>query len=721
LTEQSINFELMKDAVRRQLPLASRGAGRERAERFLNEGIIVSPAFGDLAYDLGGIWADVSQRTRARFVHGMLFFADWHSSVLIDPEVAPIYAEAAVGIVRCWADIYRDRTLLPAVSHHDETTAQRLIQLTCLLTRLEGLASKEDVDWMSSLAVETARLLASPDFYAGRNNHGMFQDLALLYFSVICEAAGTAQREWFFSTATTRLHDYFSTAFTADGVHVENTPTYHLMVSKHLHGVLEILAPVEHENAQHYRLLLDRAADYATHALMPNGMYPPISDTAQQLEGPAARQNIFGRQDFVFAASAGKAGVQPTARTLVLPDSGYAIHRSSWTDPDATFAFFSAAYNADYHKHSDDLSFFLRSKGLDLLSDAGPYSYDYKDPLTKYAYSSFAHNCIIVDGTSLPRTDGLGHLTSLRQHGTRTDGFHVTGRTERLKDTVHSREVEISEPAGVPRIDIVDTVESTGPHTYDMLWNLGPDVEPVIHGQGFELFHAGVKIMDLHFQADVPTTVSLHRGETKPRYLGWRFPRFGQAIPAPTVRIRFKGSGATLRTRIRLDDFTYVDRGLNDKGSGWRRSQVGRSLNYLAVPATSQAGAGKLAVVFTAIHQPGDFTFNYKNSLDSTGVNALYILDDHGDQGAYYLADHGDHAIFDSVQALIKGELHRLGLGTKDLITAGSSKGGTAAIIHGAAAGAGEILVGAPQVRIGSFLQGPHPNILQFISGFHFE
>jgi hypothetical protein len=712
-----INFEAMKDTVLLQLPLNGNTAGRARAERFLQEKIIVSPRFGDLPYNDGEVWADATQRTRARFVHGFLFFSDWHSSVFLDPEAARVYADAAIGIVRCWAHTYGDSTLLPALSHHDETTAQRLIQLTCLLLRLEAMISDEDFRWLYSLALETARMLASDAFHSGGNNHGMFQDLALMQFAVMCDLIEMDERLGFFSTATARLYAYFSTSFTADGVHVENTPTYHLMVSTHVHGVFEILSQIGHEHADYYRLLLTGAAAYATHALMPNGMYPQISDTAQQSEAPAARQNIFGSQEFVYAASAGRAGVAPAARTLVLPDSGYAIYRSSWTDSDATFAFFSAAYNANYHKHSDDLSFFLRSKGVDLLSEAGPYGYDYKDPLTKYAYSSFAHNCLIVDGTSLPRTDEFSNLTTLEQHDVRTDGFHVTGRTGRLKDTVHTREVEIIEAAGVPRINIVDKIESTGPHSYDLLWNLSPEVEPVIHGQGFELYHAGRKVLDLHFEADVATTVSLHRGETKPKYLGWRFPRFGQAVAAPTVRIRFEGSRATFKTRIRLDDFTYVDRGLTEKTAGWRRAALGRSLNYLAVPAKSAAGTKKLAVVFSAIHQPGDFTFNYKNSLDPTGINALYILDDHGDQGAYYLADHGDRSIFDSVQALIRSELGRLGLDARDLITAGSSKGGSAAIIHGAAAGAGQIIVGAPQVHIGTFLQGPHPNILRFITG----
>lgn len=712
-----INFEAMKDTVLLQLPLNGNIAGRVRAERFLREQIIVSPRFGDLPYDDGKVWADASQRTRARFVHGFLFFSDWHSSVFLDPEVAPMYADAALSIVRRWARTYGDSTLLPALSHHDETTAQRLIQLTCLLVRLEGLLPDEDFRWLYSLALDTARMLASDSFHSGGNNHGMFQDLALLQFAVVCDQIEMDERLGFFSTATARLYDYFSISFTADGVHVENTPTYHLMVAKHVHGVLAVLSKIGHEHAGYYSSLLSKAAEYATHALMPNGMYPPISDTTQQLETSAAMQNIFGSQEFVYAASAGKKGVPPSARTLVLPDSGYAIYRSSWSDPDATFAFFSAAYNADYHKHSDDLSFFLRSKGVDLLSEAGAYGYDYKDPLTKYAYSSFAHNCLIVDGRSLPRTDTLRHLTTLQQHDFPADGYHVTGTTERLQDTAHGRDVKIRELSGIPEIDMVDSIQSGGTHAYELLWNLGPEVEAVVHGQGFELFHEGRKVMDLHFEADVATTVSMHRGETKPKYLGWRFPRFGTAVATTAVRIRFKGNRATIKTRIRVENFTYLDRGLSDKTSGWRRANFDTGLNYLAVPAQSPAGAKKLAVVFTAIHQPGDFTYNYKNSLDPTGINALYILDDFGDQGAYYLANQGDRSIFNSVQALIRSELNRLGLEAKDLITAGSSKGGSAAIIHGTAAGAGRIIVGAPQVRIGTFLQGPHPNILRFITG----
>ncbi|MDJ0351364.1 heparinase II/III family protein [Pseudarthrobacter sp. PH31-O2] len=711
------NFDLMREAVLRQLPGASDPSARARVEKLFKDGEIVSARFGTLPFKNGDIWADTSKRSQARYVHGFLFLSDWHRTVLCDPVAGPDYAAFALSVTRTWSANYGDATRIPEVSHHDETTAQRLIQLTALLPRLKGLLPADDYNWLGALALDTARLLATDDFHATGNNHGMFQDLSLLYFSVVCDFVSAEEREDLFATATARLHSYFSTSFTSDGVHVENTPTYHLMVSKHVHDVLGILSQTGHHHADYYRSLIRNAAEYATHALMPNGMYPPISDTTQQLETGAARQNIFDSSEFAYAASGGKIGSKPHQRTLVLPDSGYAIYRSAWGNPKASFAFFSAAYNANYHKHSDDLSLFLRSDGVDLLSEAGAYGYDYKDPLTKYGYSSYAHNCIVVDGISLPRTDDSAHLTTMEAHEVRADGYRVTGRTGRLRNTTHSRTVDIQERNGIPSLEVSDIIESQEEHSYELLWNLGPDVETVIHGQGFELFQNGRKVMDLQFDANVPTSVSLHKGEKRPRYLGWRFPRFGEAVPSPVVKISFQGKHAHLKTRIRLAEFNYLDRGLNDKSAGWQRSIGKVGLNYLSVPASSDAGGGKLTVVFTAIHQPGDFTYNYRKSVDEAGTHAIYILDDFGDQGSYYLTDHRDNSIFESTQALIHQELQRLGLAAKDLITAGSSKGGTAAILHGISAGAGRIIVGAPQVKIGSFVRDPHPNMLGFMMG----
>ena len=217
--------------------------------------------------------------------------------------------------------------------------------------------------------------------------------------------------------------------------------------------------------------------------------------------------------------------------------------------------------------------------------------------------------------------------------------------------------------------------------------------------------------------ADVPLSVSVRRAQKKPTYLGWRFPKFGQVEPADVVRVAFRGRSTQVRTTLRLGDFAYRDRGLADPRQHWRRFERAVGLNYQQVPAKNQAGAKRLVVVFTAVHQPGDFTYNYRATVDQTPFHALYVLDDFGDQGAYYLQDHGDRGIFDTVQALIDSTLQQLGLTPSDLVTVGSSKGGTAALIHGLAAGAGHVFVGAPQTRIGTFVSKPHPNILELMTG----
>ncbi len=563
---------------------------------------------------------------------------------------------------------------------------------------------------------ETAEILAQESFHSTGNNHGMFQDLALLYWSIMATDEQEKRRLSYFHLSMKRLKTYFESCFTVDGVHVENSPTYHLMVSRQLGNVRKIAVAAAHADVVYYDKLILNAERYATHALMPSGTYPPVSDTQQNRIATSGANTVFQSGDFEYASTRGNRGSCPVERTLVLPDSGYAIYRSAWGDPDATFAFFSAAYNADYHKHSDDLSFFLRSKGVDLLSESGPYSYDYKDPFSRYAYSQFAHNSLVVDDISLPRTDQRAETVLLRTLEERPDGFTVEGTNGRYDDVVHRRIVDVREQAGVPEFDLTDEILSENEHTYQLLWNIGVDVSVVLHGQGFELFHGGKKVMDLLIEADVPTSLSLHEGVKKPRPLGWRFPKFGEAVPAKVIAVSFNGQSACVKTRIRFGEFSYSSR-LSPDSSGWSRFLGEVPLNYQFRPGSSARGREYLAVVFSAINEPGDFTYNYKATVDEVDISALYILDDFGDQGAYYHSDHRSEAIFRSVQALIDWIARKHNVPPDKLVAVGSSKGGTAALIHGMAFPFGRIIVGAPQTHIGSFVAGPHPNILQFMAG----
>lgn len=558
-------FTPLQPIALKQLPASSGDASRARAARFLESRIIASANFGDLGFDAGKLWDAASSRSQARFVHGLLFFVDWYRTVLSDEGTRVEAAASAWEIVETWAQRHADPQTSPAMAYHDETTAQRLINLISLypFVRKNDPAHAED---LSSLMSSTADLLASDSFHSTGNNHGMFQDLALLYWAVLSDDSDAARRLEYFEKGMRRLKEYFAECFTEEGVHVENTPTYHLMVCRHVDNVRKLAQAANHADSQFYRNLISSAEQYATHALMPNGTYPPISDTQQNDIGRSGMDKVFTGEGFAFASTRGRRGRAPEQRSLVLPASGYAIYRSEWGNPDATFAFFSAAYNADYHKHSDDLSFFLRSGGIDLLCEAGPYSYDYSHPLSKHAYSQFAHNSLVVDGQSLPRTDGNKQQVTLRSLQESRDAFAVVGTNARYADVVHERTVHVEEGNGKPRFEITDEIRSSTEHTYQLLWNIGPGVSVSLKPQGFELIHNNEKMLDLSVNGTVDVHLTVENGRMKPRPAGWRFAKFGEAVPTNVVSVAFRAKDAVVHSKIKLDDFTFRDYELTRSG-----------------------------------------------------------------------------------------------------------------------------------------------------------
>ncbi|WP_343317666.1 heparinase II/III family protein [Arthrobacter sp. TMP15] len=672
------------------------------------------PGHPEIPYNDGEMWTDESDRARSRFMHGFIFFSDWSESIRTDTSGG--LAGAAADIILEWYSRYPSRPAVNTMAYHDETTAQRLINLLNVREAALPYLTDKKILLLQGIIDDTATLLESEDFHSTGNNHGMFQDLALINYSILGTWRDNRCRNSLFNLGESRIKAYFLDCFTSEGVHRENTPTYHLMICHQLKSHRDLLELISHPDVEILTSTLNRASIFATHSVMPSGKFPPVSDTTQKSLAWYA-QNLFDDPEFEYAATRGRRGSVPSDRVLVLPSSGYAIYRSSWTEKGATFAYFHAAYNADYHKHSDDLSFLLTSQGVDLLTEAGPHGYNYKDPHTLFAYGQYAHNNVVVNGKSVRRTDTHADTVHLFDNGSGKERLSVTGVTGRLHGTRHSRSVNIFEAEGETQIDLLDVIESEFGQKYELIWNLGPDVVPVVHGQGFELFHEGVKIMDALMASDIPLKISLHCGQTKPTYIGWRCPTFGVAEPNNAIVLSFGGKSAEILTKFRLKSFNYTNRGLLEVEPIWEKFQDKCSLNYSMSPATTSEGSRLLVVVFSAISGLGDFTYNYRSSLNSCPANILYILDDFGDQGAYYYSDHGDKYIYDATQNLIETKLDELGLTVDNLVTVGSSKGGTAALIHGITAGAANVFVGAPQILIGSFLEKPHPNILEFMTG----
>ena len=111
----------------------------------------------------------------------------------------------------------------------------------------------------------------------------------------------------------------------------------------------------------------------------------------------------------------------------------------------------------------------------------------------------------------------------------------------------------------------------------------------------------------------------------------------------------------------------------------------------------------KLIVIFSAF-STNIPKYNYVYFFKTIDCNKLFILDDYGEKGSYYLGLNGNLEIESSVMSLITKIMSENDIKLKDVIAVGSSKGGSAALYFGFKYRFGNVIAGAPQYRIGSYL-----------------
>lgn len=239
-------------------------------------------------------------------------------------------------------------------------------------------------------------------------------------------------------------------------------------------------------------------------------------------------------------------------------------------------------------------------------------------------------------------------------------------------------------------------------------WVLPPGLLVEAHGHCLAIYTSDlVKVGEAFISASVPVVLELKELPLS----------FGSSA-SQSVKVSIAASYDVAELTIRHKNFQLMDRGIIGPNSPWKRwNQGDRPITYLLDQPPTALGLKRLVVVFSAIAGPHDFTYNYRAALSGVSSYRLFILDDFGIRGSYYLADHRDRSIYDSVQAFLKYILHELQIDPADVTFAGSSKGGTAALIHGLPMDVGNIIVGAPQSLPGSYLSLSAPEILTFMTG----
>lgn len=123
-----------------------------------------------------------------------------------------------------------------------------------------------------------------------------------------------------------------------------------------------------------------------------------------------------------------------------------------------------------------------------------------------------------------------------------------------------------------------------------------------------------------------------------------------------------------------------------------------------------------LAIVFSAFDTSDKLrSYNYVRSLSKIGVDFVFLSDPWGYRGSYYLQNNGSFSPVESVLSLIN-QVVTGGGGYSSAPTLGTSKGGSAALFYGLKLNVQDIVIGACQYRIGSYVAN-YPEIFKGMTG----
>jgi hypothetical protein len=376
-----------------------------------------------------------------------------HSFAPLDALMATEDWRSANLLVEEWAEMFgasgkKARTEFP---WHDHATALRLDRLSVMcLSGRGGVHAR-----LASMHAET---LLREDFYTKHTNHGFDQALALLLASAAF-APHVPTTTWR-TKALERLLSEIRFGFTEDGVHVENSPAYHVGMVANLARARLVLDCVDEALDIDFDSLLEKALRFSAWITGPDRMPVLLGDSTIRSSMPPEELSYLPSYDLAIYAATGGAQGRPTdAQSNVFPSAGYAVYRSSWNPWENHVHFvMKCGHLSSFHRHDDDLNVLLQGYGEHWLIDSGLYSHNQKDPVRVYMRSAMAHNVPIISGSQSSRSaPPADKRPSLKQTSLAGDPIQFTGTTNMQSGARIRRSVTIESP---DRFQISDTLLS---------------------------------------------------------------------------------------------------------------------------------------------------------------------------------------------------------------------------------------------------------------------
>ena len=298
------------------------------------------------------------------------------------------YFSVCLEAVHNWDNQARKNKGSP-LAWHDHATAFRVRNLTnwlvfCHLTGV-SLGEEPRAEILGGLIIDHLDWLQDDKHYSKHTNHGFDQAMISLVASSMFSVESFLSCQ---SLARARLEEEVEFAFTADGVHKENSPGYQKYMLARIEDIAMLDWIGDPALTKKYSGLAAKARKFLQVVTLPDGEVPLIGDSRGRDLGarlPAkCKETVFD-----YAAS------------------GYFVFRGCDLEGFEYFVLLKNQHLSSYHRHDDDLSLYVWYRGETLIGDSGLYNYQEKCPKRKFLRSKFAHSIPYVDGVACRRPNKL--------------------------------------------------------------------------------------------------------------------------------------------------------------------------------------------------------------------------------------------------------------------------------------------------------------------------
>ena len=270
--------------------------------------------------------------------------------------------------------------------YHDHSLAYRAMHLI----NCRKYASKHTVGLVDQHIADIGSLLISPLEDNSLSNHAYDQAIALFLIAYQLPFEDSRKVIWE-AISLERIERELSYSFTEDGVHVENSPSYHHGMITNIHKSLtKVLKITEHSKIRQHLANLNRSVPYLTWIIRPDGKVPAIGDSEEKQVSTGLARRIAGEN------------FQPQPEGMKVFGKGYAVWRS---DPEAFHMTLKSCQHGRFHRHDDDCSLTLWHRGKNLLHDAGLLYYKEKDEMRIFVRSPSGHS-----GFEIPKVKPIRNM-----------------------------------------------------------------------------------------------------------------------------------------------------------------------------------------------------------------------------------------------------------------------------------------------------------------------